>query len=65
MIENGVDGVLWEYDASVERMADVVHMTLCDDVKVNKLKKTALKKLQEKFDPEKKKEIINSLIDRV
>ena len=40
-------------------------MTLCDDVKVNKLKKTALKKLQEKFHPEKKKEIINSLIDRV
>lgn len=65
MIENGVDGVLWEHDASIERMADVVHMTLCDDVKVNKLKKNALKKLQEKFDPEKKKEIINSLIDRV
>ena len=65
MIENGVDGILWEYDASIERMADVVHMTLCDDVKVNKLKKNALKKLQEKFDSEKKKEMINNIIDRL
>ena len=65
MIQNGVDGVLWEYDASVETMANTVHAALLDEVKVRTLKKNALKKIHEQFSQGKKRKIINELIEGI
>lgn len=65
MIEDNVSGVLWDYDASAETIAELIHTTLSDGDKVRELKANALKRIEEKFAPEKKKEVINKLIDEI
>lgn len=65
MIEDNVSGVLWDYDASVETIAERIHTTLSDEDKVKVLKLNALKRIKEKFNPEKKKNFINKLIDEI
>lgn len=65
MIQDGINGVLWDYDASVDMIANIVHVTLRDEGKVTALKENALKTIKEKFNPEKKKNLVNALIDGI
>ena len=65
MIQDGINGVLWDYDASVDMIANIVHVTLRDEGKVIALKENALKTIKEKFNPEKKKNLVNALIDGI
>ena len=65
MIQNGVNGVLWDYDAPVETMAAAVHAALSNEGKAKELQENALKTIKEKFNPDKKKEFVNILIEGI
>ncbi len=65
MIQNGVNGILWDYDAPVETITETIHTILSDEATVKVLRENALKILKEKFDPDEKKKIINNIIDEI
>ncbi len=65
MVIDNVTGVLWDYDASVEEIAQKINSVMKDEDKIHTLKEQAFQRVSTMFSLEKKEETINRLIQTI
>jgi len=65
MVIDNVTGVLWDYDASVEEIAQKIMSVMKDKEKMHILKEQAFRRVSTIFSLEKKEETINHLIGTI
>ena len=66
IIDNGKDGIIFSYDNKIDDIVNKIKETLdLPDYKIKQIKKNAMKKIKEKFNPKKKQKIINDIINKL
>jgi len=65
MVIDNVTGVLWDYDASVEKIAQKINSVMKDKEKIHALKEQAFQRVSTMFSLEKKEETVNRLIQTI
>lgn len=66
IIDNRKDGIIFNYDDKLDNIVEIIKRALeLPDLRIEQIKREALDKIKNKFNPLKKQKIINDIIDKL
>ena len=66
IIDNRKDGIIFNYDDKLDNIVEIIKRALeLPDLQIEQIKREALDKIKNKFNPLKKQKIINDIIDKL